>query len=130
MKSNLYPLLALVLISSCKNDAIPNLSGHIWEVVSINDYELKGALPWITFELEEGTVNGNAGCNNFFGGVEVNGTNLSFSSLGATRMMCEDMTNEDLFFNSVQETFKFKFENSELLFLDENEATLLRLRKN
>ena len=42
----------------------------------------------ITFNKEESRVNGNLGCNRFFGSFEINDNSLKFSKLGATKMMC------------------------------------------
>ena len=72
MKLGLYSFLLLLVITSCEDNTAPNLSNHEWEVISINDNELSGTLPTLSFNLEEGKVNGNTSCNNFFGSVEVN----------------------------------------------------------
>lgn len=39
--------------------------------------------------LEAGKVSGFAGCNNFFGSYEKNGSSLKFSALSSTRKACE-----------------------------------------
>lgn len=123
MRFNLYPVLILIISISCVEPSTPKLSDHDWEVISINGTELSGMLPWINFDLEEGKVNGNAGCNNFFGGFEINNTHINFSPLGATRMMCSDMTNEDQFFQNIEKTTNYTFEKG-LLTLSSNEKNI------
>jgi heat shock protein HslJ len=43
----------------------------------------------ITFNAD-GTLNGNAGCNNYFGGYVDDGSSLTFEPLGATQMLCDE----------------------------------------
>lgn len=43
---------------------------------------------FITFNLDENRVNGNDGCNSFFGHVEFNKSKISFGGLGSTDMAC------------------------------------------
>ncbi|MBS1494963.1 MAG: DUF4377 domain-containing protein [Bacteroidetes bacterium] len=45
---------------------------------------------FITFNLDENRVNGNDGCNTFFGRVEFNNSKVSFGNLGSTQMACPD----------------------------------------
>lgn len=54
---------------------------------------------WITFQIADSTVNGNAGCNGFFGPYHRSGTNgLRLGELGSTMKACEDMTTESALF--------------------------------
>jgi uncharacterized lipoprotein YbaY/heat shock protein HslJ len=49
-------------------------------------------------------AHGFAGCNNFFGGYQVDGTNLSFSDMGVTMMACpEGMETEQAFLQILAE---------------------------
>ena len=41
-----------------------------------------------TARFQDGQINGNAGCNSYFGGYEVEGTNISVGPLASTEMFC------------------------------------------
>jgi heat shock protein HslJ len=55
------------------------------------DIRGRGVLPKpqsrLTFETPK-SVNGNGGCNRFFGPVEIDGETIAFGPLAATRMAC------------------------------------------
>jgi hypothetical protein len=48
----------------------------------------------LDFDSNINKVSGFAGCNRFFGTYSTNGNTISFSELGATRMMCHDDINK------------------------------------
>lgn len=127
MKIGVYSFILLMVITSCKDNTVHNLSDHEWEVISINDTELSGTLPILSFDLEKGKVNGNGGCNNFFGNVEIMGSSIKFGMMGSTKMMCVDMTNEDLLFNNLDKVNSYTFENGLLILSSENNAVSLKL---
>ena len=56
----------------------------------------------------ESRVNGNAGCNNFFGSYEVDGESLGFGQMGATMMACLDgMETEQAFLAALGNTDRY-----------------------
>ena len=129
MKSSLYSILLLLVITSCTSYSSLELSNHNWEVVSINNQSLEGTLPYITVNLTEEKINGNTGCNNFFGVIEVVENKLKISPLAATKMMCPDMTNEDLFLKHLNGTINFKFDDNKLLFFKNIDELIMVLTK-
>ncbi|UJF18116.1 META domain-containing protein [Vibrio sp. SS-MA-C1-2] len=68
-----------------------NLQHHNWVLVKINDNKFKVPenfeVPNIEIN-EKLTTTGRAGCNNFFGQIEVKGDQLRIDGMGMTRMMC------------------------------------------
>lgn len=58
---------------------------------------------------EDGSVNGSAGCNNYFGDYEVDGANIAFGPMGTTRMMCEEdvMTQEAAYLAALENSATF-----------------------
>lgn len=58
---------------------------------------------FVTFGVD-GSINGNGGCNGFFGSLEQSDTGLSVGPLGATRMACaeEIMDREIAFMSTLQ----------------------------
>lgn len=57
----------------------------------------KGKIPSMTIELAEKRMNGNAGCNRFFGTFTYEKNILSAPKLGATLMACMEENKEDQF---------------------------------
>ena len=77
---------------------------------------------------EDGQVNGNAGCNDFFASYETDSTGkLSFSQAGATRMFCENaMQQEDAYLNALAQVSQFKTEQGKLfLFSADGQTSLI-----
>lgn len=80
---------------------------------------LTGTLPDtdVTAWLENGQVNGIAGCNNYFGGYTTQGRNgIEISELGSTRMMCpeEIMEQEQEFLAALQSATTYRVEGGVL----------------
>jgi heat shock protein HslJ len=117
-----------MIITSCQDNSTPNISDHEWEVITINDTELSGTLPTLSFDLEEGKVNGNASCNNFFGSVEIVDSSIKFGMIGATKMMCPDMNNEDLLFQHIEKVTVFNFDNNMLILKSDDEITVIKCK--
>lgn len=69
------------------------LEGSQWKLQTLGQGDeqinlVEGAEPTLNFE--DGMVHGLAGCNNYFGPFTLEENKLSFGSLGATLMMCEE----------------------------------------
>ncbi|WP_337873304.1 META domain-containing protein [Ignavibacterium sp.] len=78
------------------------------DVVLDKERLMKG-LPMFEFNLREKRVSGHAGCNQFFGGIELKGNMISFGNLAATKMACPDMTVEQKIFQALsQKNFTYK----------------------
>ena len=78
-----------------------------------------GKQPHMALDPVKRQVTGFAGCNNFFGNYELDGSSLSFGPIGATRMACPDLETglETKLFEALQSTRKWKIEDGDLLFL-------------
>lgn len=71
------------------------LENTVWMLVSYGDSgspqtPLEGSEITAVFDKTEGNVSGSAGCNQYFGSFEVNGSKLSVSPLASTMMMCPE----------------------------------------
>lgn len=78
----------------------------------------------------DGTVNGNAGCNRFFGPfVERAGHGLEIGPVGATKMACpgDIMEGENSFFAAMASARTFKRDGDRLHLIDADGATVLTL---
>ena len=61
----------------------------------------------------ESRVNGNAGCNNFFGGYELDGETLRFGQTGATMMACPNgMETEQAFLSALGKVDRYEIEGA------------------
>ena len=70
-----------------------------------------------TFDSAEGTVNGSAGCNHYFGGYELSGSKLSFPGpIAATEMWCGEQLDqqERQYLNALMDAESFKIEGDKL----------------
>lgn len=59
-----------------------------WKLISLNNVSQEYGDAAIKFNTKTKTVNGNTGCNSFFGNYKVEGEHISFSQMGATKMAC------------------------------------------
>lgn len=122
-------LATLIFAISCTNNTHSKelLAANEWKVISIIDSNEFSKHPWMRFDLTENKVNGNAGCNNFFGNIEVTDTSITFGTLGATKMMCLDMTTEKAFFKALEKVTSFELENDVLVFLNKEGQRIMTL---
>lgn len=83
----LHILLVLCLLNSACAERQTPLEGSEWTLVSLN-----GKLPIeehpITLQFKGTEVGGNAGCNSYGGGYEVDGTRLRLQGIAGTAMAC------------------------------------------
>lgn len=74
---------------------------------------------FMAFDVAAKKMHGCAGCNNIFGGIDIDtdkGT-ISFANTAATRMMCADMKTEDSVLSALSKVKGFKFEKDGTLTL-------------
>lgn len=78
-------------------------------------------------QSEENAVNGNAGCNTFFGTYTIAGDALSTGPLGLTQMMCEDaaMQVEQGFLAGLESAQNYQITLNQLIINTETGALLL-----
>jgi heat shock protein HslJ len=83
--------------------------------------------PHILLDPAQKQATGFAGCNNFFGSYELDGSSLTFGPMGATRMACPDLETglEMSVFEALESTRNWKKSDGDLLLLDED-AVLAR----
>ncbi|MDR0893831.1 MAG: META domain-containing protein [Prevotellaceae bacterium] len=109
--------VVMVALSSCgssKNAAAISTLGGTWNIIEVNGSAVVPAsgqeFPFLTFDVTEGRVSGNTGCNRVSGSFDTKakaGT-LSLGALVSTRMACMDMTLENKVLAALNEVEKFK----------------------
>jgi heat shock protein HslJ len=82
--------------------------------------------------LESNRAAGNASCNRFSGGIEINGNNIKFGPVATTRMACGDdtlTTQETQFLKFLSATNRYEMRNPFLLIYAEGFDQPLRFSR-
>ena len=92
---------------------------NLTELFSENIRYSDSQIPYVRFEAER--VNGNDGCNNFFGAYTREEDKLKFGLLGSTRMACPQIVGFELAFNKMLSmTTRYRINGNRLdLYADE-----------
>lgn len=80
-------------------------------------------IPEMNFDIVNGTVKGNDGCNSFSGKIEVQGKRIQFSALAGTKMGCNKKSIQNIISAQINEqivSYYFKDEKLYLYLLDDN----------
>lgn len=68
----------------------------------------------LTLNSANKQISGFGGCNHFFGQFQRAQDSLNFYQMGATRKLCKDMSEEDLFFKFMMRTNRFVIDGNRL----------------
>jgi heat shock protein HslJ len=133
---SLVIIIALASLASChtsKQSPTENASivGKHWKLVELNGKTVQpaGKEPHMILNASEKKVNGNGGCNSFFGSYELQGGNgITFSQIGSTRMACSQdiMQVESQLFQAFGMTNKFTLKNDTLFLARADMSTLAK----
>lgn len=74
--------------------ALAFLAKHKWVLIQLNGKTQESSKVYMIFNPADNTVNGHAGCNRFFGPVEIGKENINFDQLASTRMSCSPEQNK------------------------------------
>lgn len=89
----------------------------------------KGKIPSITFDVVGKKVNGNNGCNSFFGPITLDGSSLAFSGpLGSTEMFCPG-AGERQFMEALAKVSSFSFHGPNEIDLIRGDIGVMRLQR-
>ena len=87
-------------------------------------------LPSLQIDLKENRISGNGGCNNYFASIEsCSPTTLSFSAIGATRMLCLSDNIENAYFQTLQEVATYKIQENSLSLLNKQGEEVVKMIK-
>lgn len=139
LKSAAYIFAAAIMVvgvqscTSVKPIDKSQLEGY-WVLKTMNGQEAKSlfekTIPSVEFNFADSMVNGNAGCNNYFGKFSLNDKNeFSASRLGMTLMMCPFKNAEGEFTQTMGKTSVLSIDESGLLTFTEKEKVILQFEK-
>ena len=107
-----------------------------WKVKEVNGEAIPSGMekqPFITFDVKEKMIHGNAGCNMINGGFETNTNNaksISFARVVSTMMACPDMETEGKILKAMNEVKSFDvLSGGGIGLYDANNALVLVLEK-
>jgi heat shock protein HslJ len=85
-----------------------------------------------TIEFADSRASGNAGCNRWFAQVSADASAVQFTSIGATRRMCNPsvMEIERLFLAALERTATGRLDSDVLVLQDESGAELARFTRD
>jgi len=73
---------------------------------------------------DKNRIAGSAGCNRYFGGYKTSGDQVSFSQMGATKILCQDMSEEDHFFKYIMRVNRFQIEGNQLILFKDSKPLM------
>lgn len=128
--------IAATSCSSTKSMNLDELSGR-WEVTDVNGSQVKmtapdAEKPYLGFDVVNGRLSGNAGCNSLMGSFPTTepAGKISFSDVATTRMMCPDMEVEQNLVQALGNVAGYKSEGTDKVALvGADGAQLLSLKK-
>ncbi|MBP1650730.1 MAG: protein of unknown function Meta and HslJ [Bacteroidetes bacterium] len=83
--------LGLVVLMACTSlKKIPDLGGHRWGLVQMQNEKPDSSPVYIQFDTTAHRFSGNAGCNKMSGNYSATGKALTFEEVISTRMACVD----------------------------------------
>lgn len=70
------------------------IENNNWKLIQMNSVGEDYGKTSVKFDTTENRISGNTGCNNFFGSYKVEGEYISFTQMGATKMLCDEKSNK------------------------------------
>ncbi|MDE6266408.1 MAG: META domain-containing protein [Muribaculaceae bacterium] len=128
-------LFAVACTTTQKVTDVESLNGE-WNIVSVDGKKLNVTedmnIPTIKFNTSDGTVSGNLSCNRMVGSFDVKakpGT-LDLSGVGATKMLCPDMSVEDAILRAFGEVKGYELApDSAMLLTDAGKNVVMTLER-
>lgn len=131
----LLPLLLFSCTATQQIEEKPDLSLQLqgeWNLQTLRGVAPATSihLPTLEIDLKENRITGNSGCNNYFASIEsCSPTTLSFSAIGATRILCLSENIESDYFQALQEVTTYKIQANTLLLLNKQGEEVVKMIK-
>ncbi|WP_203295287.1 META domain-containing protein [Luteirhabdus pelagi] len=106
------------------------LSGT-YDVTAIDGNQVPANKQSLTFNALDTSINGNGGCNTFFGDYTLNAGNLSFAELATTKKMCDKATmeREEALLEALNNTGSYRIYQGTLTLYGTDQSVLLSAKK-
>lgn len=119
-------ILIVVILTACS--APGGLDATSWKLESISDNggEMVDALPGsvVTLDFQATQVSGSAGCNNYNGSYQTDGSKIEFGPLATTRKMCNEprgiMEQETAYLAALEAAAEYALRANRLEIKDDN----------
>ncbi|MEZ4858971.1 MAG: META domain-containing protein [Flavobacteriaceae bacterium] len=133
MKKYIVIFLSTLFMMGCdETKKVIDVAGNVqlsgnYIVKTLNGTEISEKAPNIVFTALDKAVNGNTGCNRFFGNYTLDLYVLTFSEIASTEMACDQpiMDTENAFLVALQNTGSYALQNGELTLYSKNDRTVL-----
>ncbi|MBS1782660.1 MAG: META domain-containing protein [Bacteroidetes bacterium] len=108
------------------------LTEKYWKLVELNGTPIIWKEGWthepqITFRSLDHRINGNGGCNTFFGTYQLgSGNSIHLSQMGATMMACPNMETETTFLQTLEKVDNYTVKGDTLMLNKARMAPLAR----
>ncbi len=135
-------LICVIILKSCGSSQDMASAANTTDMITnetisgtytLEELDTANVTDELTLEFDSKTngVSGFAGCNRFFGTYSTNGNSISFSELGATRMMCQDEANkiELKLFQTIAKVNSFELSNGVLSLKNDNRVLIKASQK-
>lgn len=80
---------------------------------------------FLNFEINEKRFNGNGGCNQINGNYSVNKSDINFTDVTSTKMMCQDMAFESTFLTVLSTVDRYEINGADMYLKKKNEILLI-----
>jgi heat shock protein HslJ len=122
-------MIILPTLAACDNTSSPPddpLNGTQWNLIFYRKTRVIDGIS-ITANFDSGEINGNAGCNSYFGGYQIDGENIAFGQIGMTEMYCSDpegiMEQEDFYLGALADAQRYEIADGRMaIFLSGHET--------
>lgn len=125
-------LVIFFLFMSCNTAKTAGISNEeitgSYTVKTLNGREIKTVIPKFSFTGSEQSINGNTGCNSFFGKFQINGNAITFEEMGVSEMYCSEegvMEREREFLDALHEVKTIELKDKVLSFYSASGSKIL-----
>ncbi len=92
-----------------------------------NKYESADKIS-IKFDDSGKKISGKAPCNSYGAGATINSNKVSFTDIYSTKMMCDNMNDEQKFMETLKKVYAYQTANDMLYFLDTGGMVIFRFK--
>ncbi|MBX8800516.1 META domain-containing protein [Ochrobactrum sp. MR28] len=102
-----------------------------WVAERIQGQKVSAKVPSTLDIAKDGNISGNAGCNQYMGGMEIKGETIKVQPAGSTRMACPpaQMQQDSKFHAALGTVTSWKISKGKLILTDAKKREVLRLKR-